>query len=112
MIAIGTKIKLRPNLRYKDQPEKDCDFYVGDNSYGKYLQFQVLDANNVNTGKSVSGFFYIQIFTELPLAVDDMVTIKEIMYVQRKGNVCVFGCKIQENPIMGVTSDLKNDVGF
>ena len=111
MINIGSKIRLRPNMTYKDDPSKNEDFNFGEDHIGKYQQCQVLDINTSN-GRTKTGFFYVRIHTELPLAIDDMVTIKEILYVQRKAHICLFGCTIEENPTMSIKDDIKNDVGF
>lgn len=112
MIAIGSKITLRPNMTYKDAPEKNEDFNYSENMFGKFQQCQVMDINAGVDGNKRIGFFYVRIYSDLPLAVNDVVTVKEIMYVQRKGNICVFAIKIEENPIMSIQGNLKDDVGF
>ena len=111
MIKKGQQVRLRPCQRYKDNPEKNVDYTMGENDEGKYVQFQVLDVNATKERVKQMGFFYIQVFTEVPLIIDDMISIKEILYVHRKGNVCIFGCTIEESPIMAIREN-KTDVGF
>lgn len=97
MIAKGTKLTLRPNRTYKDAPLRNVDVEVGTSKeFGNYQQCQVMDVTNTKNGKK-TGFFYCRLHTDLPLAVNDVVTVKEILYVQRKSNICVFGIKIEEH---------------
>ena len=110
MIRSGTKITLRPYKTYKDDPSKNVDIECGECEEGKYLQCQVMDVNVGNSGK-ITGFFYVRIFTELPLAINDIVTVKDILWVQKKRNVCVLGCTIYEGQVLMSNSDFK-DVGF
>ncbi|QNM11781.1 MULTISPECIES: hypothetical protein [Bacillota] len=97
MIKIGTKIKLRPNMLYKDDPEKSENVGYGENEFGKYQQLQILDLNKSADGKNKTGFIYVRIFSELPMLPDDEVVVKDILFIQRKRNIVVVGIKIEEN---------------
>lgn len=111
MILRGSKIKLRPNMVYKDQPEKSEDVGTGENRLGKYQQLQVLDINDGADGRKKTGFFYVRIYTEIPLCPDDEVVVKEILFVQRKQNKCVIGITIEENNPYAVPEPEVNEFG-
>lgn len=97
MIRAGDKVLLLKNKEYKDDPSKNEDVGYGDNKFGNFQQFQVYDSNvTKNKGMFLGGFFYMQIFSNDVLAPNDVVIIKEILYVQRKRNVCIFGVKLKE----------------
>lgn len=100
MIKKGTKVKVRPYKRYKDNPVLNEDIAVGTDEFGEYLQCQVMDITPCHGGKSKAGFFYARIHTNVPLAVDDMVTVKDFLYAQRKGNICVIAFTIEEQAPM------------
>lgn len=112
MIAPGNMIRLLPNMRYPNEPEKNEDFGAGENSYGKYLQCQIMDVNTGKNNKKVVGFAYVRIYTELPLAINDMVTIKEILFIQKKRYNTIIGISIYEQPAMSISKNLKSEVGF
>lgn len=83
MINSGRSITLRPYKHYKDDPSKSVDVGYGENSYGKFLKFQVLDCNAGENGSN-TGFAYLNVYTDVPLKVNDCVTIDDILYVQVK----------------------------
>lgn len=98
MLASGTNVTLRPYKTYKNNPENNVAVGYGENKRGKFLKFQVMDVNNSGS-KKATGFLYVNVHTDLPLKVFDMVTIDQILYVQRKFNVVVIGITIkQTNP--------------
>lgn len=110
MINRGSKIKLRPNMIYKDNPEKNELVGTGENAYGKYQQMQCLDLNNGADGKNHTGFIYIRVHSEIPLVPDDEIVVSEILYVQRKRNVVVVGVTILEtNPFSVPEPEIAED---
>lgn len=112
MILKGTPIQLRHNTFYKDEPEKSQDKWYGDNKLGSYQQFQVLDMN-FDKGKANNGFLYVQVFTDLDLHVEDVVTVKDILYVMKKGrNTTVMGVTIHEKSIVNVEDIGSDECGY
>lgn len=109
MISKGDRIKLRPNMTYKDDPSKNEIVGTGKDQFGNYQQLQTMDINNVGQGKTKTGFFYVRVYTDIPLTSDDVVTIKDILYVQRKNNVCLFGIAIEETKPFSIQNDDEED---
>lgn len=101
MIKVGSKIRLLPNMNYADHPERNEDVGTGENKLGKYLQMQVMDSTIIK-GKKTTGFFYVRIFTDISLVPNDMVTVKEIVYAQKKNRTAVIGIKIEEQTPMSL----------
>ena len=102
MIRPGSNITLRPYKIYRNDRSRDVPIGYGEDRRGKYLQFQVLDINSGLT-KKLTGYAYVNIYTEIPLKIDDIVTVKEILYVQVKkiglNTITIIGLKIkQTNP--------------
>lgn len=104
MIKKGSNITLRPYKTYKCDPIKSELIGYNENSFGKCLQFQVMDVNNTKKDKPITGFVYVNVHTSVPLKVGDLVTVKDILYVQRKINIVIVGITIEQtNP--GVFED-------
>lgn len=97
MIFEGSRIEIRPNKRYRDNPELNEDIEVGEGRFGSYQQCQIIDRNATEDGKVKTGFFYCRIHTNLNLKVGDIVTVDKILYVQRKQNICVIAINIKES---------------
>jgi hypothetical protein len=83
MINTDRNITLRPYKFYKNDPSKSIDVGYGENLYGKFLKFQVLDCNAGEHGTN-TGFAYLNVHTNIPLKVNDCVMVDEILYVQVK----------------------------
>ena len=112
MILKGTPIHLRHNTYYKDDPAKSQEKWYGENKLGCYQQFQVLDVN-FDKGKANNGFVYMQVFTDMDLHVEVVVTVKEILYVTKKGrSTTVVGVTIYEKMMVDVEDIGSEDCGF
>lgn len=96
MIKSGTKITIRPNKRYPNNPELNEDIAVGSDHYGDFQQCQVMDINSTSETKFKTGFFYCRIHTNIPLKIGDMVTVDKIIYFQQKMKNAIVGITIQE----------------
>lgn len=112
MICKGTKLTLRPNKRYKNNPELNEDIQVGNDRYGDFQQCQVLDVNHTNDTSVKSGFFYCRIHTNLSLKVGDIVTVDKIQYVQKKGNIAIVAVTIEETSPVYYDDKVDEDVKF
>ena len=67
---------------------------------------------DVNQGKNniSTGYDYVNVYTDLPLKVDDMVQIDKILYIQIKWHVVIMGITIkQTNPFVNEDADLIED---
>lgn len=114
MIRPDVNITLRPYKTYKDDHSKDVPVGYGNDIRGEYLKFQVLDVNTGEKGK-LTGFAYLNVYTDVPLKVYDMVTVDKILYVQVKRmgyrTVTVIGITIkQSNP--DVIKDIRDNDEF
>lgn len=100
MIKEGTNITLRPYKNYPNNPEKSVQVGFGeDHILGKHLKFQVMDVNNGTGAKPHTGFAYINVYTELPLKVGDMVTVDKIVTFQIKKNIVIIGVTISQTAV-------------
>ncbi|MFR7590224.1 MAG: hypothetical protein ACLUVC_02175 [Longibaculum sp.] len=114
MIKEGTNITLRPYKHYKDNPENDVPVGFGeDHILGKHLKFQVMDVNNGAGAKPHTGFAYINVYTELPIKVGDMVTVDKIVTFQIKKNIVIIGVTIRQTAVGEFKEEFYNhDNGF
>lgn len=105
MLKKGTEIHLLAYKHYKGDSKKNVDVGVWENSFGKCLQFQILDTNAKQGNKGLNtGFLNVNVHTDIPLRVDDCVTIKEILYIQKVFNYTTIGITIEET-FSGVIED-------
>ena len=96
MIKKNTNITLRPYKTYKNDSSKNVPIGYGEDAEGTFLKFQVMDVNGGKDGKSNTGFAYVNVYTDLPLKVNDMVTVEEIVTFQVKRNVVIIGIRIKQ----------------
>lgn len=97
MLKKRTRIRLLAYKHYKDDSKKNVDVGVWENSFGRCLQFQTLDTNAKQGNKGLNtGFLNVNVHTDIPLRVDDYVTIKEILYIQKVFNYTTIGISIEE----------------
>lgn len=104
MIRKNLNITLKPYKTYKNHPERDeLVGYGEDRLYGKHLKFQIMDVNNSTTEVPTTGYAYLNVYSDLPLKPNDMVTVDEILYTQvkfQKGRtIVIIGVKIKQTQI-------------
>lgn len=104
MIRKNSNVTLKAYKSYKDHPEKDEPVGFGeDKLFGKHLKFTIMDVNNSTTEKPTTGFAYLNVYSNLPLKPNDMITVDEILYIQikfvRGKNVVIFGVTIKQTQI-------------
>lgn len=109
MIYPGRNITLRPYKVYKNDHSKDEIIGYGEDKRGKFLKFQVMDVNQ-GKNKTNTGYAYVNVYTDLPLKVDDMVQIDKILYIQIKQRTFIMGITIkQSNPFVSEDANLVGD---
>lgn len=102
----GSKVRLLMNKIYRDDPSKNEEVGIGEDFYGPYQQFQVTDVNRSKNPKQRNGYMYIRVHTNLPLSKDMVVTIKDILYVFKKGAYSTFAVTILEKSPTDLTPDI------
>lgn len=115
MICRGMRVRLLPHRYYPKDPSKNVDCEIGEDKYGTFRAFQIIDYNRPKEGgKPKSGWMYLKIHTNLPLGVGDVVTIDNLEYIQRKNNVVVLAVTIKESSPFDMQRDNlgENDIGF
>lgn len=99
MIRSGMSFTLRPYKTYREDHSKDVPVGYGEDSRGKFLKFQIMDVNRAERKGSITGFSYVNVYTDIALRVGDFITIEDILYVQVKSRIVVLGITIkQKNP--------------
>lgn len=115
MIRPDVNITLRPYKIYKDDHSKDVPVGYGNDKRGKYLKFQVLDINTGEKGK-LTGFAYLNVYTDIPLKINDVVTVDKILYVQVKRmgyrTVTVIGITIKQTSPNVIQDNIKDEDEF
>lgn len=116
MISPGKNITLRPYKIYKDDHSKDVPVGFGKDIRGNFLKFQLMDVNTGVGDKKNIGYCYVNVYTDLPLKVGDMIQIDKILYVQVKRmgykQIFVIGVEImQTNPSVIVEQFESEDFG-
>lgn len=101
----GTCVRLLMNRRFKNDPSKDEEVGIGEDSYGPYQQFQVMDVNPTKSKTTRAGFMYLRVHTNLSLTKDMYVTIKDILYIQKNGPYTTVACTIMEQSPTEITCE-------
>ena len=89
MVKKGTKVTLLPRMDFKDQPERFVEKYAGDDKFGHWQEFSIVD-RTFNMERSLRGYLILRFYTEQELNVGDVVEIGELIGVYaHKRNITV-----------------------